>query len=65
MQPGSVGKRQHLVINAVLGAEATDELLRLAQVVARERGKQVVLNLTIQAASEPECRRGERTKVAV
>ena len=43
----------HLVQQAVLGAEGGDELLRLLQVVARQRGEQVVLNLPVQTAREP------------
>ena len=44
----------HLVVHAVLGAKGADKLLRLGQVVPRQCRKQVVLDLAVQPAGEPE-----------
>ncbi len=50
-----------LVVQTVLRAEGTDQLLRLAQIVARQHGEEVVLNLAVQPAREP-ARRAAQTQ---
>lgn len=47
------GGSTYLVIETVLRAEGTNQLLGLAKVVAWQRGEQVVLDLAVQAAGEP------------